>query len=64
MSKSLVTLGRSDAVLVCDAIAITIERLKEPEDTEQYWDLLQFIKIQLDSISKIESGESDDDSRT
>ncbi len=57
MSDSLVTLGRSDAILVCDAISIALDRLKEPEDVDQYRNLLQFIRVQLDSISKLESGE-------
>lgn len=50
----MVTLGRSDAMLTCEAIKIALEKLKEPEEVEDLENLLRFIEVQLNSIAEEE----------
>jgi len=51
----MVTLGRSDAMLACEAIEIVLEKLKEPEEVEDLENLLRFIEVQLNSIAEEEA---------
>jgi hypothetical protein len=51
----MVTLGRSDAMLACEAIKIVLGKLKEPEEVEDLENLLRFIEVQLNSIAEEEA---------
>lgn len=53
-NDTLVTLGRSDAILAADIVELYIQESKDimpKEDIEEAENLLQFIKVQLDSIA-------------
>ena len=53
-NETLVTLGRSDAILAADIVELYIQESKDimpKEDIEEAENLLQFIKVQLDSIA-------------
>lgn len=55
-NDTLVTLGRSDAILAADIVELYIEESKDimpKEDIEEAENLLQFIKVQLDSIANL-----------
>ncbi len=53
-NDTLVTLGRSDAILAADIVELYIKESKDimpKEDIEEAENLLQFIKVQLNSIA-------------
>ena len=55
-NDTLVTLGRSDAILAADIVELYIQESKDimpKEDIEEAENLLQFIKVQLDSIANL-----------
>lgn len=55
-NETLVTLGRSDAILAADIVELYIKESKDimpKEDIEEAENLLQFIKVQLDSIANL-----------
>jgi hypothetical protein len=51
---NLVTLGRSDAILVCEVLKLALQdkMVDAPFDREEAEDLLQFVEVQLNSIAE------------